>query len=70
MINNVQKQMFFACDYAKTPQKESKNIIFLVFVNSATPIRLSLQKDYSLDTLIIFFKASFRFESIVVMNKG
>ena len=29
MINNVQKQMFFACDYAKTPQKESKILFFL-----------------------------------------
>ena len=50
--------------------KRCKKYYCSFFVNSATPIRLSLQKDYSLDTLIIFFKASFRFESIVVMNKG
>jgi hypothetical protein len=28
----MQKEGVFACDYAKTPQKESKKVIFLLLV--------------------------------------
>ena len=28
-VKNVQKEGVFACDYAKTPQKECKKVIFL-----------------------------------------
>ena len=27
-VKNVQKEGVFTCDYAKTPQKESKKVIF------------------------------------------
>jgi hypothetical protein len=28
-VKNMQKEGVFACDYAKTPQKECKKVIFL-----------------------------------------
>lgn len=32
-VKNVQKEGVFACDYAKTPQKESKKIVFSRYFN-------------------------------------
>ena len=32
-VKNMQKEGVFACDYAKTPQKESKKIVFSRYFN-------------------------------------